>query len=393
MDAADPDSACHIRFLRHLGWQVDTDPQLRIEVGGGNVCRFEDASEARTSGALRLVLPGNDPAQSRELIADALASEASQCAFAMRVGVATRRAVDRLVANEDFRFTAIQTGWIGFGTGGARAAGWRPSASWGRRYVPVHPTRAIRAFYDRPMRAECGVGRQVAQLATLMELFGARNFENSFDAEELAIGTFNKLGASRSVLLGSSRGKMIADGLARKSSALGRQAFSGAPGFLFHVFDADTLSSPNNQAQNFVVYDVSAKAAAELRKRDGFAYFNTQNHKIWQLSATFQLRGNRRFQRLLTDGDPGLERRLTASEHVALQKMRKYLDDPFYSGFRVYGHPHAVKPIGWFVVRMLDKNPRTPFRVELGLHNLGTEIRDRYARTWISDCLRSPATL
>ena len=33
---------------------------------------------------------------------------------------ATQRAVDKLVANERFRFSALQTGWIGFGPGGAR---------------------------------------------------------------------------------------------------------------------------------------------------------------------------------------------------------------------------------------------------------------------------------
>lgn len=383
----DAEVTCRLDFLRHLGWQVETGgPEPAVVHVDGAVCDFADAAEARASGALTLVPTEHDPAQTELRVAAALRSDASRCAFAMRVGVATRNAVDRLVANDDFRFSAIQTGWIGFGSGGPDAAFWKPTASWGRRWVPLRPAVAIQSFYRRPIRAECGVGRQIAQLATLMELFGQESFERSFDADELAIGTFNKLGNSRSILLGSSSGTLFADGLARKSSALGRQSFSGVPGFLFHVFDASTISSPNSQAQNFVVYDVSADAADALRTRGGFEWFNRQNRALWELSVPFHIRGRRWFQRLLNEDDPKLERRLTARERELLVNMREILGDPFYGGFRVYGHPHGVQPIGWFVVRMLDKNPRTPFRIELGLHNLGGEIRDRYERTWISDC-------
>lgn len=385
-DAGQSDATCRLDFLRHLGWQVETGSQpLALPVDGA-VCRYADVAQARAGGALTLRLSADDPARSDVRIREALDSEASRCAFAMRVGVAARKAVDQLVTNREFRFSAIQTGWIGFGSDGAEAASWLPTSTWGRRFVPLRPASAIRAFYQRPIRAECGVGRQIAQLATLLELFGDASFERSFDADELAIGTFNKLGNSRSILLGSSRGTLFADGLAKQSAALGGQAFSGVPGFLFHVFDASTISSPNNQAQNFIVYDVNGAAADALHSRGGFEWFNQQNRALWELSGPFHIRGRRWFQRLLTESDRRLERRLTGSERALLRKMREIVSDPFYAGFRVYGHPHGIKPIGWFVVRMLDKNPRTPFRIELGLHNLGGEIRDRYERAWISDC-------
>jgi hypothetical protein len=76
-------------------------------------------------------------------------------------------------------------------------------------------------------------------------------------------------------------------------------------------------------------------------------------------------------------------------EQALHAEMRALLDDPFYRGFRVYGHPHGIKPIGYFVARMLDRNPRTPFRIELALHNLPTEIYRRYVDDRVRQCLRA----
>ena len=55
-----------------------------------------------------------------------LAHPATTCAYAFKLGDATRRAVERLAANEGYRFSALQAGWIGFGIGGAARDGWRP---------------------------------------------------------------------------------------------------------------------------------------------------------------------------------------------------------------------------------------------------------------------------
>ena len=69
-----------------------------------------------------------------------------------------------------------------------------------------------------------------------------------------------------------------------------RQAFMGLPGFIFHVFARSKLDDLNNQAENFVVYDVSAQAAAALREHEGFEFYNERNQQMWSLAHTIQAR-------------------------------------------------------------------------------------------------------
>jgi len=392
-DAADlPRRECQLAFLEELGWQIEPAAFDAVRRHAGHPCERASLNEARAAGDLRLRVPLDTddwlsrPSSAAELDA-AVWDQASVCAFAIRIGDAMRRATDKLIANRQFKFSAIQTGWIGFGAGSAADAGWEPIFDWGRGFVPVRSnTEAMTAFYRRPVRAECGVGRQVAQYAALAELFGPEAFDRAFERDEIVIGTFNKLNRSRSVLLGSTRGVMFADGFAKKTSALGRQAFNGVPGFLVHVFDLGTLNDLNNQAQNLVVYDVDEGAGRALEAHGGFVHYNRINRRLWELSEPFQVRGLKWFERLLWARDARLLARLTPRERKAFDLMRVLLDDPFYRGFRVYGHPHGVKPIGYFVIRMLDRNPRTPYRLELALHNLHTEIYRRYARDRVEAC-------
>ncbi len=383
---------CRLEFLDELGWQVAPAAVDSVQSNGGTPCLRASLGEAHAAGDLRLSVPlDTDAWLSRSTSAAdldaAIASPASICAFAIRLGDATRSAADKLIANPQFKFSGIQAGWIGFGGGSAADAGWKPIFTWGRGFIPAGSnSQAIDAFYRRPVRAECGVGRQVGQYAALAELFGPAGFDRAFKPEEIVVGTFNKLNTSQSVLLGSARGEMFADGWARKSSARGPQAFNGVPGFLVHVFDVESLSDINNQAQNFVVYDVDAAAGRALEMHGGFVHYNRLNRRIWELSEPFHIRGRRWFERLLWARDARLLARLTPIERTAFDAMRGLLDDPFYRGFRVYGHPHGVKPIGYFVIRMLDRNPRTPFQLELALHNLHTEIYQRYVRDRIGAC-------
>ena len=38
------------------------------------------------------------------------------------------------------------------------------------------------------------------------------------------------------------------------------------------------------------------------------------------------------------------------------------------------------------LARMLDRNPRTPYRIELALHNLHTTLYDRYVAWRLHEC-------
>ncbi len=263
-------------MLTTLGWRFEPGDGDTWAVHAGTPCERADLAEAHAAGDLVVQLPANvDIATRDEALRALLHHPATVCAYGFALGAATRRAVDQLVGNRGFRFSALQLGWIGFGPTGAGHDGWEPIAFFGRGYRPRGAnSRAIAGFYSGQVRAECGVGRQIAQYATQAELYGMDAFDTEFAADEIVIGTFHRLAPSRSILLGSSAGTYTRDGLAREAAARGRQAFVGVPGFIYHVFDRSTLDDIHNQAENFVVYDVSPEAAAALRAHGGFEYYN-----------------------------------------------------------------------------------------------------------------------
>jgi hypothetical protein len=380
---------CTDGLLEDLGWRFVPGTTSTVDIRPGSPCDRADLAEAQASGDLVVHMPRRLDAASRARLRETLLHHpATLCAYDFALGTATRRAVDRLAANPGYRFSALQIGWIGFGPTGSARDGWEPIASFGRGYRPRGGNyRAIEAFYSGQVRSECGVGRQVAQYATQAELYGQQGFDTAFDADEIVIGTFRRLHPTRSILLGSSAGRFTRDGRAVAASKAGRQAFMGLPGFVFHVFDRDTLDDLNNQAVNFVVYDVDAGAAAALRAHGGFEHYNRRNREIWSLARALPGHKPRRyFERLLFERDPALRAALPSTARPTLAQLDAALDDPFYRGFDLYVHRQGVKPVGFHVARMLDRNPRTPYRIELALHNLHTTLYDRYVAWRLHAC-------
>jgi len=383
---ASPSPACAEALLRELGWRIDFVDIAGPDIQGGAPCARGSLAQAQALGDLRARLPlaaRQDPASWQRLLDD----PATLCAYAFRLGDAARRAASRLEDNPGYRFTALQAGWISFGAGGARAQGWVPFRSLGRGYQPSQGnSRAIDAFYQGRVRSECGVGRQVAQLATQRELYGDAGFDAAFSPGELSIGTFHTLHATDSILLGRHAGDFLADGKAVASAALGRQAFMGVPGFLEHALPLRFVDDISNRAENFVVVDVSADAAQALAAKGGLAAYDATNRRLWQLARQMEGAGRPRFEPLLVDRDPARLARLDPARQAVLAQMAQLLDDPFYRGFMVYVHPMGVRPIGYHVVRLLDRNPRTPFTIDLGLHNLHATLYRRWIDYRLQQC-------
>ena len=391
LQAAPAGEACGRAALAVLGWRFIPDDVPAPVIEAGAPCDRASLAEAQAAGDLVVRVPRHfDADRGAMLVAELRAHPATVCAHGFAIGDATRRAVDRLVANRGFRFSLLQLGWIGFGATGSGRDGWEPIASFGRGYRPHGAnSAAIAGFYEGAVRAECGVGRQVAQYAAQAELDGAADFDAAFAADEIVIGTFNQLRNSDSVLLGASAGEFVRDGLARQASAQGRQAFMGLPGFIFHAFDRSYLDDIHNQAENFVVYDVDAAAAEALRAHGGLAHYNARNREIWELARALPAVDARRyFERLLHERDPGLRDALAQHARATVARLDALLADPFYRGFRVYVHKLGVRPVGYHVVRLLDRNPRTPFRIELGLHNVHTTLLRRYIDYRTGTCQR-----
>ena len=379
---------CTTQVLQELGWQLEYGDHADPIVHTGQPCDRATLADAWRAGDLRVALPtAGKASESSTFLRELLSDPGSHCAYSFRVGDATRRAVDRLVDNRGFRFSGLQLGWIGFGVGGAERDGWTPIRSFGRGFEPaVAPSHAIEGFYHGRIRAECGVGRQIAQYAAQYELHGADGFDRSFAPDEIVVGTFRQLQDSRSVLLGETAGEFIRDGRARATSAQGRQAFAGLPGFIFHVFGPDSLDDADNQAENFVVYEVSASAAEALRSAGGFEAFNRKARTLWELSRPLGLVSRRSYERLLFERDSALRARLPPRKLRVIEQMDAILDDPFFQEFRIYVHPKGVKPVAYHFARLLDLNPRTPFRIELGLHNVHTTLYQRWIRQRLDAC-------
>ncbi len=264
---------CTQGLLQRLGWHFETRAIGAPQVHGGPVCTRASLPEAQAAGDLRVQWPADMPAAARKaLLQQVLDDPATVCAYAFQLGAATQRAAAALQGNAGFRFSGLQLGWIGFGLHGEQAQGWQRTRSFGRGFVPITGnSQALQAFYSGNVRAECGVGRQVAQLATQRELYGDAAFDAGFSAEELSIGTFLALHDTDSILLGAHAGDYFADGKAVRTSAMGRQAFVGVPGFIEHVYDKGTLDDLSNQAENFVVVSVGEEAAQALAAHGGLA--------------------------------------------------------------------------------------------------------------------------
>lgn len=379
---------CTQGLLERLGWRFESAAVTAPDVHGGPVCTREDLRQAHAQGDLRATLPRQwQPAERAEFMQHLLDDPASVCAYAMRVGEAARRAAHALESNPGYRFSGLQLGWIGFGARGAQSQGWQRTRSLGRGYQPAGSnSQALAAFYTGSVRSECGVGRQVAQLATQRELHGDASFDTAFDNDELGIGTFLGLHDTDSILLGAHAGELFADGKAVRTSAMGRQAFMGAPGYITHALGRETLDDLNNQAENFIVVDVGAEAADALRQHGGFGWYDQRNRELWELSRQLPRRGVRFFERLLADQDPSLRASLTDDEAALVARMDDLLDDPFYRQFLIFVHPRGIKPIGFHVARLLDRNPRTPFTVELTVHNLHTTLYRRWQQAQLRHC-------
>lgn len=374
--------SCEQQVLQQLGWQFKVSA-ASADVNAHTVCQAASLQAAQNAGELVF----NPVSSTPDGLQAALRGSASRCAFQFKVGAAGQRASRKLSHNSDYRFTALQTGWVSFGGQGSAAQGWQQTRSFGRRFQPLHGnTQAFDAFYHGKVRTECGTGRQITQLTLLRELFGDAAFDQVFSAEELSVGTFVSLHDSDSVLLGRHAGEMVADGSGSLTAALGRQAWLGAPGMLVHVKPPRFLDDINNQAENFVVVAVTEDAQQQLAQQQGFATINQTNTRIWQLSQQLSMVGNRYYERLLIERDERLWQDLPAAQKPIATAMLALLQQPFYQGFDVHVHPMGRKPVAFHIARLLDRNPRTPFKIELTLHNLPTEIYNRWVQSQLAAC-------
>lgn len=96
--------------------------------------------------------------------------------------------------------------------------------------------------------------------------------------------------------------------------------------------------------------------------------------------------GWRRFERLLYERDAALRAALPPEQQPVLARIDALLADPVYRELMLYVHPKGVRPLGYHIARLLDRNPRTPFSIDLALHNLHTTLYQRWVDARLRAC-------
>ncbi|UOO91843.1 hypothetical protein [Vitreoscilla stercoraria] len=381
MSAWASDLPCEAQVLQGLGWQaVSQAVQPRLQ--DASICNMPHLQAAQSQSSLHYPSHWH---QNVAVLQAALNSQASRCAFQFKMSAAVQSATQKLSLNTGFRFTAVQASWVNFGANERLL--WRQTQSFGRRFEPQYThSDAFEVFYSGKVRTECSTGRQIAQIATLRELFGDEDFNRVFTAAELSIGRSISLHDTDSILLGRHKGEWFQDGSGRKTAALGRQAWLGAPGMIVHVKDASYLDDISNQAENFVVVAVSAAAQQQLSQGQGLIRFQRDNLKLWHLSQSINQVDRRYFQRLLIEKDSNLWQALPQAQRQIANQMLALLQQPFYQEFLIYVHPMGIQSVGFHMARLLDRNPRTPYTIELALHNIPTEIYQRWLQAQLQKC-------
>jgi hypothetical protein len=378
-------SACQMAVLRGLGWSVErVRGSSRFVYSSGNPCDNSSLEESRSLGELRVRVPEvSDEATLQAALRRVLSSPASVCAYKFHVGAAARRAARKLQLNRGFYF--YSGGWPFVAI--SNAVRWWGSCVSRGYYACVFPRRsnsdAMEDFVSGQIGTECALGLQAAEYATIRELFGDVGFNSSFQMKEVVIAPWTVLHGTGSATWGRlTNADTEVDRNAAATARVGSQAFLGFSGYIGNVFGEAYLDHPIDRGENFLTTFVSLSAGAELAARGGFGVYNAWNRRLYELGRVLPPS----IERLaLTNQDPNLLP-ITANQRLAFAEMQRILRNPVYSEYQVFVHPLGTMTLGQHIVRLLERNPRTPYTFELYPSRMGRGIYARYVNWMLSRC-------
>jgi hypothetical protein len=378
-------AACQMAVLRELGWSVERVPGTsRLVYSTGNPCDNSSLEESRSLGELRVRVPAvADEATLQSSLRRVIASPASVCAYRFRVGSAARLAARKLQLNRGFYF--YSDGWPYVAI--SNVARWWGSCLNRGYYSCIFPRRsnsdAMEDFVSGQIGTECALGLQAAEYATLREIFGDAGFNRSFQTQEIVIAPWTVLHGTGSATWGRlTNVDTEVDRNGAVTASLGSQAFLGFSGYIGNVFGEAYLDHPIDRGENFLTTFVSLSAGAELAARGGFTQYNAWNRRLYELGRMLPPS----IERLaLTNQDPDLLP-ITANQRQAFAEMQAILRNPVYTGYQVFVHPLGTLTLGQHIVRLLERNPRTPYTFELYPSRMGRGIYARYVNLLLSRC-------
>ena len=391
LSAASPTEKCALDHLKSLGWRVlpsatGTQPQIHA----GTPCDSATLEEAQAKGDLVIELPaqssGADLTSLLAMLPGLTRDSASMCAYKFKVGQSVKAATQKLAANPGLRFSGNQITFVDFGIFANEFKGWRETSFLGTSYIPNRSNaRSIKTFYNESVKMECAVGLQIAQYASLYELYGDADFDRAFEKQEIVIGVWDRLAYSPSVTQGSHRGRTLNDPLAQEISQQGTQALVGISGYIGNVFGEKFLDQSADRGENYIITSVSKAAGENLKKNHGLAYYNNQARKFWDLGQKLGRQQKGFYWSALARGQ---SMGSSQQEREILSEMRAILADPVFSEIRVFVHPLKEMTYGMHLARLLDANPRTPYQITLYPDSVNEGLFDRYTQYQLSKCSR-----
>ncbi len=365
---------CNVNFLSSLGWQITEGDVSEISIVEGNPCDNKSIDEVVSESELRIIIPKGKALENQAVLDQKLKaiidSEATKCAYKIKVSQAVKKATQKLAAQtEKGSFTfGKQEDLSCVSKSGSQE--WKKGGNDGfldiNLMAAASPARAVESFYEGVCKAECLVGRQVASLATQYELFGPSDFNLAFSNKQVVIGRV--AGFSDSPLENTVRDfPAIYDENGERLSKMGPQALVGVTGYIGNVKGADFLDSPVDRGENFIITEMSKLASDTLNKNGGFSAYNKTNELAWTEYNSEKAQGKK---------NP--------------TKHRERLKDAFYTQTKVYVHPLGIMTLGEHIERLLRINPRTPYTFRLYPDRNMTNLYEIYKKYKLSKCLEGP---
>lgn len=388
---------CKIQVLKNIGWTVNSDANENSVSKLSDKCEAGAMAELSSQLKLNLNLSGSDERSIQNTLEKAFLSSATNCAFQTKLNAAAIKATRALKYNRLYVFTPF---WINDDIRlGTMKKEWTrvQCANNGRCFTPLagKTGKAIQALYGSIFSTDCGVGLELAEYATIKELFGLENFNRHFTNDEIIAGDIQSLPGSKSFTRGNSSKRILpANGLAYAGA--GYQSFIGVSGYVGSVFDKSFLDNETNVNENFMIVGSSKAAAETFYKNGGLTYYDDYLRKIWELSHQSSMEELRAleniayFDRLGTATDITVQNEIPVDAAIGVGpvtiEILNLLKDPFLNETQIYVHPFGPHSISWHIARLAQLNPRTPYNVRFYPDVMHYGVYDRWIQSQLDDC-------
>jgi len=383
---------CKVSALKKMGWSI-------LPTSEGNSVTAPELCETKSIQQLGLQLKINlNDTNERNIhntIEEAFLSPGTNCAYQSQLNAASIKATRKLKSNHLYIFTPFWTkDDMRLGT---LKKEWQRVTCAGRCFIPTQgeTANAIQALYGSIFSSDCGVGLELAEMATVKELFGSEKFSSQFSREEVMVGDIQALPESKSFMRGKNASTILPPNGLNYAGA-GPEYFVGVSGYVGSVFDESYLDDKANQNENFMVVSVSAKAAKTFLENGGLTYYDDYIKKVWETTKGISK------DELQTLEFVAYQNRLAKATDITLQnnmapdtgivsdrtvEVLNLLKDPFLSETQIYVHPFGPRSISWHIARLARLNPRTPYNVRFYPDAMHAGVYDRWVKSLLDDCL------